>query len=90
MFSSEPQNEAATGSGLRISGDKATMGALQDALHSVEVADNPDLTEWCEQAWKALAKGVQSGTATLPAFAETPALDSFNDDQGPGPDSEEY
>ena len=87
----EPKNEGPESlHGLRVTGDKATLGALQDALHQATDSEAPDLVEWCEQAWKAVAKGLHSGNVTLPPFSQTPDVDSFNDDQGLGPDSEEY
>ena len=96
-----PKDEAAdAGAGVRITGDKPSLGALQDALHAAsatpEMRENPALAKWCDQAWKAVAKGLHSGTVTLPSYDENPPakpdepdLDSFDDDQGPGPDDDE-
>lgn len=91
--SAAPKAEAGAGAaqGLRVTGDKATLGALQEALQEAGAAlnDNPDLAEWCEKAWKAVAQGARDGgSVTLPAFTETPDIDSFNDDEGPGPEEE--
>lgn len=92
--------ESTTGaSGLRVSGDKATLGALLDCLHeaSVAIGDNPDMADWAEQAYKACASAYQRNgngseqavSVTLPPFSETPDIDSFNDDPGTGAEGEE-
>lgn len=93
MFGSLPE-EGQASSGLRVTGDKATMGALQDALQEAAslLRDNEDLADWCEKSFKAIAAGIRKGdTVTLPAFQETPDVASFNDDDaGIGPDEEGY
>jgi hypothetical protein len=81
--------------GLRVSGDKATLGALCDCLHeaSVAIGDNQDLADWAEQAYKACAQAFRltttSPSVTLPPFEETPDIDSFNDDPGTGASDED-
>lgn len=84
-----PKAAGGSTSGLRVSGDKATLGALQDALQeaSAAIQGNEDLSQWCEQAYKAVAMGMRrdsGGTVTLPAYQETPDIGSFNDDDGTG------
>lgn len=92
-----PKSAGGSTQGLRVSGDKATLGALQDALQeaSSSIQDNEDLSQWCEQAYKAVAMGMRrdsGGSVTLPAYQETPDLGSFNDDDGmgTGPGDEGY
>lgn len=84
----------ASATGLRVSGDKETLGALMDALNEAEnsISDNEDLADWCGKAWKIISRGLNSGSVTLPPFQRTPDIDSFNDDNtGIGPDdSEEF
>ena len=88
------ESSAEQQAGLRITGDAATLGALQDALHeaSASISDDDDLSEWCTQAFKVVANGIKGGTGsvTLPSYKETPGLDSFNDDTGNSPDEEGY
>ncbi len=85
------REEAGAKSGLHVSGDKATLGALMDCLHeaSSAIRENEDLADWAEQAYKAIAMGMRKGdTVTLPPFEETPDVDSFGGDAGIGPEEE--
>lgn len=78
--------------GLRVTGDKDTLGALMECLQEAASAirDNEDLADWAEQAYKTVATGMRKGdTVTLPPFKETPDVGGFNDDTGMGPDDEE-
>ncbi len=75
--------------GLRITGDRATLGALQDALLEAEHNADSDVAHWCGLAWRALAHGIQSGrdTVTLPEFMEVPAeLEPDEDEHSSGED----
>jgi hypothetical protein len=89
--------ETESNSGLRITGDRATLSALEDVLEMASRShSNEDIAEWAESATDAISQATAgransgNGNVTLPAFKATPSVDSFNDDQGPGPDDEEY
>lgn len=90
MFT-DPKTEAAeSGGGLRITGDKASMEALVRVMQCAESEGDQDLADWADDSIRALRAGAAGGNVTLPAFRATPSLDSFDDDQGPGPEGEEY
>ena len=80
---------APTPPGLRISGDKETLGALMDALQEAEHASEPDLSSWCHSAVQALAQGIRrgGGSVSLPRFEQVPAeLEPEEDIEGAGED----
>ncbi len=72
--------------GLRISGDRATLAALRDALeeYSGSGRADEDVIDWLDDCVRAIdmAHRRNSDTVTLPKFEATPDLDSFDDDQG--------
>lgn len=82
-----PQSAA----GLRITGDVETLRVLAEIIDesSGEAAD--EYAEWINKATIALSQAIRSGSGnvTLPSYEASPGLDSFDDDQGPGPGDEE-
>ena len=71
--------------GIRLSGDRETMGALMTALQEAEKAEgvDPDVAAWCGKAWKAVAQGAsRGGQVSLPRFEETPEDLMPDDDSG--------
>lgn len=79
------------GSGLRVTGDQATLEALHQVIDeasnklSQDLGD--DICDWLDDCSRALV-GASNGSVTLPAFKATPGLDSFNDDAGTGGEEE--
>lgn len=86
--SQPPTIKPSTG-GLRVTGDAATLEALQSVFESLRTSDQ-DLEDWasdCETAIRqSLRKG--DGNVTLPKFEAAPDLDDFDDDGGS--EEEEY
>jgi hypothetical protein len=72
--------------GLRISGDRATLAALRDALEEYSGSGRAveDVADWIDDCVRAIdmANRRNSDTVTLPKFEATPDLDSFDDDAG--------
>jgi hypothetical protein len=75
-FASQSAPMPKVGPGIRISGDKGTLEALQEALQEAEslIENNDDLADWCAMAWKTLASGIRRGEAVvnLPKFEAVP------------------
>lgn len=78
-------------SGLRITGDPDTLRVLAEIIDEADGEAAAEYADWINKATIALSQGIRSGTGnvTLPAYSPAPGLDSFNDDEGPGPDDEE-
>lgn len=75
---------AAVPGGLQLTGDKETLGALQECLQEAEhSAGDPDLASWAGKAWKAVAAGIRgNGSVTLPKFEQAP--EDLMPDEEPG------
>lgn len=76
------KREEAGQQGITLSGDKETLGALQEALQEAEHSAESDVANWAGRAWKAVAAGIRgNGSFSLPRFEATPD-DMMPDDDG--------
>lgn len=75
-FASQSAPMPKIGPGIRVSGDKATLEALQEALQEAEslIEGNDDLADWCAMAWKTLASSMRrgEGVVNLPKYEAVP------------------